>query len=268
MENFLKNSSYGLEEVHNLNMYLKSLPETNCDDEEEITRIFELSLVKESKEDLNNILKNSPSYLKAIEEIESYGKALVELKNISFKKERLLDEVQLTPTLYLERYSFLKEKEVWDYCEEFYVTKKIEHFFYVTGGYADKKVLLNPKELIQPYIKKGKFKDEDLIQQVINYNKSLLHENNARIYCQKVDISFEDFCSVFDYELAYCEIYESKRVIYKEKRYYLQEVKQLIEEYKVAKEGKYVEGDNIVNYPRYMKYIDFKETQKEKLITT
>jgi hypothetical protein len=266
IKKFLESKYYGLEEVHAFNAFLRSLP-VSAADRQIAEEIFRLSEIRGSYEDINKFVPGSESANKIAQTNKEYAEAQEQLKAYNYSREQLLDECY-PDYIYLFKHTITyKVVQRYTHTEYYCADEDLEPtevdvtvFFYSTGFYKPV-VLMNPVDLSLPYENKQCF-NSDIIQTYIdsyNYLKSRLA---AHITCAERKWDVNTFLKVFNLDNVTIQQYMSTTVKICDnngKIYWNADVEQLMAEYAIAQSKKYIRGDEYVEYPWQMSYVQFLE---------
>lgn len=256
---FIKNNYYGLEEIHNINKFLKALPDKTAINSKQV---LDAMNVPHASENEDNYVKGSKPYNDILEVKEKKKMANLYLESIGYKKEMVIEENEVRIRIARVSYNETKNVPVDEYDEEdgemyhYWEERKVEVFFYVSIKYSFfnyKEV--NPKELLLDYINKD---GVDLIQIEIDQRKLRIAKEIAKRGCEEMELDYSLFEKVFDItKVKYYGLSKIAVMRYEGgEELYAHQVAKIMEDGKKAFSKKYVDGDRIVNYPN-LKYMDF-----------
>jgi hypothetical protein len=263
MGKFLSQNA-GLKELYNYNKFVKSLPKATAD-KNIAEEILAYSKVYNPSDKLEQYVPNSEKYNSILKQKTKYEFAQNKLKEYNHSKELILDEhYNNYITVYRHNLSYITEDYDYDTCECYEITK--ECFFYTEGSY-DAKILNKIDDLLLTYDHKtSKWSDDENsnpLGNFIHYADRIAYELKVYKMCLKTHWDVETFFRIFDQENTVFTEYGEVRV--NGELYYRNQVEKLMEDYKIAKDKKYIYEDRYVEYPKYKSYMQFLELLKESI---
>lgn len=259
MEKFLS-GNVGLEKLYIYNKFVKNLPKANTN-KNIAEEIFAWSKVYNSSDKLEQYVPGSEKYNLILSKKEEYEYAQNRLKEYNYSKEKILDEHydgyhDKYITVYRHNLSYVTQEYDYDMHEQYEVTK--ECFFY-TEGLFDAKILNDLDDLLLPYDNKisryNDNEDDNPLGIFIRYSERIAYELRVHKMCLETKWDVETFFSIF--EQGNTTFNMNGEVKVDEKFYYRQQVVKLMEDYKVAKDKKYIYEDRYVEYPMFKPYMHF-----------
>ena len=255
IKKFIESKYYDCEEVHNLNNYLNSLPNSYVN-KDFAQNIYNLTTINKPYENIEDYVVGSKKHLELISNLALYKESTLELSNMNFKKEKIIEEVYPD---YMDLYRFSFDISSLEYNEETEQDEEVikEHFFYVEQW--TKEIVFCPSKLKISYIRDG----EDLIKNMIDSYNYLNKEKHSINMCKKTDIDYNLFSKVFDIKkvLFYGNgMINFSYIKYENKEYSIHDIKTLIQLYTKALSLRYIKDDTYIKYPNVL-FIDFKDTE-------
>lgn len=273
VKTYLKSDYYTLEDVHDYNTFVKSLPEPNLYvGHPKMDSILKLLECPPSYESLEEFVPKSEKWLEIKNKKDAYADAQEILKTLNFSSKVVIDEYNIG-FRDVRQYQFqTKEMERgYDGEDDYEVT--VNWIFYGSSSGYKIEVLVPRKDLIASHIRKrGRYetKDFDLVAHIVEKCRS--HETRLLVYefCDAIGVFPSSFDKVFRIESVVLYSGSISRFDYflyngGEEKIYPSQVKKLIEEYEVAKYLTYIKDDKYVKYgdvARY--YYDFVKEAKYK----
>jgi hypothetical protein len=260
MEKFLS-GSVGLEKLYAYNKFVKNLPKANTN-KNIAEEILAWSKIYKPSDKLEQYVPGSEKYNSILKQREEYEYAQNRLKEYNHSKETILDEhYNDYITVYRHNLSYVTEEFDYDMHDHFEVTK--ECFFY-TEGIFDTKILKDLDDLLLPYDKENSrygHEDDNPVGIFINYSNRIAYELRVHKMCLETGLDVETFFSVFEQNNTTFNMNGEAQV--DGQFYYRNQVIKLMEEYKIAKDKKYIYEDRYVEYPKYKPYMHFLKLLKE-----
>lgn len=250
---FLKSDYYDLEEVHQLNVHLRSFPlATMC----EADALIVLNLYRKSQsfDNLADYVPGSAKYEAIVAENKEYEDAKKTLKELNHSVVTLVDE-HYPDYLNMCRHSIkdrvVVHRGIWDEHEENWESHKPQYFYTINNEYCN-----DPSNACVSYINKREHSDdEDLIQNCLDRLYRANYENMALRYCLQHNFDFGLFSRVFNvYTIEYYILNDN--IEYEGEQYAISDLKELFNEAKIAFDRAYIQKDKYVKYPNVL-YMDF-----------
>lgn len=269
MKSFL-NKHFTIKEVKDHNDYLLNILQPQIDYgkniAEEILALNKLYI--SSSEKLENYVKDSSKWILLKTAQTVYEEAQVRLKQLQHKTEEVLYE-SYPHYITIQKHTYIGTAFYRNYDE--YDVEPISYdktytFFTTMISGGNIVIIDNFKDYLLDYKRKeDSFTTIDLIEEIIKENERL----NKEVMCYDYDKRLKLESSVMNLfkidKIEFWRDFNSKHYIkYNRKEYFDAEVVKLSNQYLEMKDKTYIQEDKYVDYPYYMKFVDFLELIDKK----
>jgi len=261
VEKIITSEYYDLEDVHNFNTFVNSLPCPNLyEGDVRLTAFLGLLHCRMPHEKLSDYVPDTENYLRIKKAELEYQTAQNTLKKLNYNVEVVVDESYLdTEYSMVRKHTFqtIEMERGYDGEEDYEVT--VTWIFY-TCGFHSLDLCIPKADLILPYLRGQKYGAKiDLIEQYISSYKNLLKEKQMYEFCDLHNVQPKTFKQIFDIRLItyWSSAFTSfEYLTYKDsdKKIYPKDVNSLIESYEIDKNLTFVKDDKYVKYERYCGY--------------
>lgn len=271
----IKSKYYELKEVHEFNKFIKSLSidelRSSAFQNIEYLLVNCLSFNKSYK-DISKFVPNSPTWLEITEQNKKYDDAQKTLEEYKHTKEMVLEEYYPTSLniwkhTYSTNLNFFEDTETYEETFHFYTVGTFnEHILIVDNRIQPEKKQIKWDSLYLDYINRECSDNKDLIEEacdIIDLQNRIisaydLTERLTKQYGER--ITYDDLYNIFCVSNTIFYRQGSRSFIkYNEKEYFDIDIFNLVKEYWKYKDKKYIQDDEYIEYPRHVRYVDFKE---------